>query len=357
VLLLSACTASAPASEPGTHSPTGGAAPASDAGTPNPAAGTAGSTANNATLMGGAAGMPTALGVAGAGGSGGVGGAGDAGGVGGATVVTPPTPGVVPDFPASAEPYGNGYAIFHFQANGKNVTVYAPPKPLDGLPWVWHGEFPDVIPNTNNAWLAKGLMIVYLEVPNMYGSPDAVKQWDALYATMTGTYHLAKKVVLTGISRGALYAYDWAAQNPEQVAGIYGDAPTCDFRSWPGGVALGLPQYTGPGSPSDWSALLVQYHFQSNAEAIAWPNNPVDELAPLAKAGVPLLHVYGDADTALPWTENTGVVADRYPKLGGSITLIDKPGANHDPHGLEQDPTPVVNFVLTNALRANGLAP
>jgi hypothetical protein len=269
----------------------------------------------------------------------------------------PPTPGVLPNFPGTKAPYGNGHLIFHFQANGKNVTVYAPQKPLDGLPWVWHGEFPDVIPNTNNAWLDKGLMIFYLEVPNMYGSPDAVTLWDEAYATMTGTYHLAKKVVITGISRGALYAYDWASNNPDKVAGIYADNGTCDFRSWPGGRALGLPQYTGPGSSGDWAALLQQYHFNSNAEAIAWPHNPVDSLEPLAKAGVPLLHVYADADTALPWTENTGVVADRYPKLGGSIMLIVKHGFDHHPHGLEQDPTPVVNFTLTAALRANGLAP
>ncbi len=118
---------------------------------------------------------------------------------------------------------------------------------------------------------------------------------------------------------------------------------------------MGLPQYIGPGSPGDWTALRAQYHFASNAEAIAWPNNPVDELAPLAAAGVPLLHVFGDADTALPWKENTGVVAERYAKLGGSIMLIPKPGGDHHPHGLEQDPTPVVNFVLSNALRANGL--
>jgi hypothetical protein len=86
-------------------------------------------------------------------------------------------------------------------------------------------------------------------------------------------------------------------------------------------------------------------------------NSPIDSLEPLAKAGVPLLHVFAHADTALPWMENTGIVADRYPKLGGSIMLIRKVGFDHHPHGLEQDPTPVVNFVLTNALRANGLSP
>jgi hypothetical protein len=67
---------------------------------------------------------------------------------------------------------------------------------------------------------------------------------------------------------------------------------------------------------------------------------------------VPLLHVYGDADDAVPWDENTGILAERYKQLGGSIVLIPKPGVGHHPHGLA-DPTPVVEFILTNAAKAN----
>ena len=48
-------------------------------------------------------------------------------------------------------------------------------------------------------------------------------------------------------------------------------------------------------------------------------------------AKVPLLHVFGDADDVVPWDENTGVIAERYQKLGGSITLIRKPGIGHHP--------------------------
>ena len=80
-----------------------------------------------------------------------------------------------------------------------------------------------------------------------------------------------------------------------------------------------------------------------------WPTakNPVDNLAPLAKARVPLLHVYGDADDVVPWEENTGMVAERYRKLGGEITLIAKPGVGHHPHGLD-DSTPIVEFIASH---------
>ncbi len=134
--------------------------------------------------------------------------------------------------------------------------------------------------------------------------------------------------------------------NPDKVACIYADAAVCDFKSWPGGKPKNLGK--GEGAPAEWENLLKAYHFRSDAEAITCDKNPVDHLKPLADAGVPLLHVYGDADTAVPWDENTGVVAERYRKLGGSITLIPKAGVGHHPHGLP-DPTPIVDFILSHS--------
>jgi hypothetical protein len=68
----------------------------------------------------------------------------------------------------------------------------------------------------------------------------------------------------------------------------------------------------------------------------------------LAQANVPLLHVYGDADEVVPWEENTGLLAKRYRKLGGAITLIPRPGGKHHPHGLD-DSTPIVEFLWEHA--------
>lgn len=75
--------------------------------------------------------------------------------------------------------------------------------------------------------------------------------------------------------------------------------------------------------------------------------NPVDTLEPLAKAGVALIHVVGDADTAVPPSGNTDIVEFRYRKFGGEIKVIHKPGIGHNPHGLE-DPTPVVDFIVSH---------
>ena len=91
------------------------------------------------------------------------------------------------------------------------------------------------------------------------------------------------------------------------------------------------------------------YYEEQKEQALAYDKNPVDNLAPLAKAGVPLLHVFGDADEVVPWEENTKLIADRYRALGGDIQLIRKPGIGHHPHGLK-DSTPIVDFILRHAM-------
>ena len=246
-----------------------------------------------------------------------------------------------PSFPGMQSEW-HGFPRFDFEVDGKPVLIVAPKDVAEGSPWVWHGEFFGHKPEPDIALLERGFHIAYMRVPDLLGSPVAVAHWNKFYEELTGRYGLAKKVALVGLSRGGLYCYNWAASNPDQVACIYGDAPVCDFKSWPGGKGK------GPGSGRDWQLVLKGYGFQDEAEALAYDKNPVDNLQPLADAKVPLLHVYGDADEVVPWDENTGVIAERYRHLGGSITLIAKPGVGHHPHGLD-DPGPIVEFIARYA--------
>jgi lysophospholipase L1-like esterase/pimeloyl-ACP methyl ester carboxylesterase len=240
----------------------------------------------------------------------------------------------------------NGFDRFDFASGGRTVSVIVAPQPLPGGLWAWKGEFLDAFPGTETGLLKRGVHLVYLGAPNLLGSPAAVAAWSTCHAELTSRYGLAAKPALIGLSRGGLYCYNWAAANPQKVACIYGDAPVCDLKSWPGGKGK------GKGSPADWKLALEQFGFRSETDALAGKVSPIDHLAPLAQARVPLLHVYGDADDVVPWDENTGVLAERYRQLGGSITLIPKPGVGHHPHGL-QDPAPVVEFIVTNLVAAN----
>lgn len=235
-----------------------------------------------------------------------------------------------------------GFDRYDFRVGGHSVLVVAPRREAAGRPWVWHGEFFGHRPDPDLALLGRGFHVVYVGIPDQLGSPTAVAAWNTVYAELTGRHGLARRPALVGLSRGGLYCYNWAIANPDKVACIYGDAPVCDFRSWPGGKGK------GPGSPRDWQLVLERYGFKSETEALAYLGNPVDSLAPLAAARVPLLHVFGDADEVVPWEENTGLLAERYRQLGGPITLIRKPGVKHHPHGLD-DSTPIVQFLWEHA--------
>ena len=79
---------------------------------------------------------------------------------------------------------------------------------------------------------------------------------------------------------------------------------------------------------------------------MAGKQQPIDNLAALAKAGVPVLHDCGALD---PWLDSqTRVVEKRYKELGGKITVIVRAGAGHFPLS-PKDPKSVVDFIIKNA--------
>lgn len=234
-----------------------------------------------------------------------------------------------------------GYEKRDVVVDGRNGFLIIPKQAAPGKPWIWRTEFFGHEPQADLALLEKGFHAVYLDVQNMYGSPVAMGHMDAFYQYATREFGLSRKVVLEGFSRGGLFSLNWATRNPDNVACIYNDAPVCDFKSWPGGKGK------AKGSPGDWDRLKQQYGFSNDQEALDYQLNPIDNLAPLAKVRIPLLHVCGETDDVVPIDENTRLIEQRYKQLGGPITVISKPNCNHHPHSL-RDPTRIVNFALAH---------
>jgi len=236
----------------------------------------------------------------------------------------------------------HGYACYTFARRGRKCIVVAPKEPAPGKPWIWRARFFGHEPQTDLALLARGWHVAYCDVANLYGCPRAVAIWNDFYHYLTAEHAFARKVVLEGMSRGGLIIFNWAIANPEKVACIYADAPVCDFKSWPGGKGK------GKGAPGCWRACIRAYGLKDEQEALDYRGNPIDNLAPLARAKVPILSICGGADNVVPVAENTAILAERYKKLGGPIQVIIKPGCGHHPHSLK-DPTPIVQFILAHA--------
>ncbi len=57
--------------------------------------------------------------------------------------------------------------------------------------------------------------------------------------------------------------------------------------------------------------------------------NPINHLGRMAKSKVPMYIVHGDSDQVVPLAENSGLVQERYQKLGGKVEVEIVPGARH----------------------------
>lgn len=232
----------------------------------------------------------------------------------------------------------HGFERLDFEVDSRACILVKPKKAAENRPWIWRARFFGHEPQADIALLQHGFHIAYCDVAGLFGSPKAVAHWNQFYDVATKRFQLNSRPALEGMSRGGLIIYGWAAANPKKVACIYGDAPVCDFKSWPGGRGM------GKGGGRAWEQCLKAYGI-SESEADAYPLNPIDNLVQIAKADVPILHVVGDADEVVPVAENTSIVELRYREMGGSIKVIHKPGVGHHPHSLK-DPAPIVAFVL-----------
>ncbi|MEQ9439018.1 MAG: prolyl oligopeptidase family serine peptidase [Cyclobacteriaceae bacterium] len=231
----------------------------------------------------------------------------------------------------------HGYTMYSFLFDERQCRIVVPKKPAKGNPWLWRARFFGHRPEADLALLDRGFYIAYIDVADLYGSPQAVKLWNDFYELLNSRYLFADKAALEGMSRGGLSVFNWAAENPEKVACIYVDAPVCDIKSWPGGLMDGM------GSVEDWQKCLKAYNF-TEEEAKEYAQNPVDKVQILIDHQIPLLVVSGDQDQIVPYSENAEPMVEQYQAQGGKVKVIIKKGEGHV-HGLP-NARPIIQFIL-----------
>ena len=95
-------------------------------------------------------------------------------------------------------------------------------------------------------------------------------------------------------------------------------------------------------------AFQKSFHGRTSL-AVAATDNPIDRLASLAEAHVPIYHIHGDCDTVVPLEENSGKLAQRYRQLGGEITLNVVKGQGHNMWPGWFQSQELVDFVIAQA--------
>lgn len=206
-------------------------------------------------------------------------------------------------------------------AGARGFIIIPPTGELGGYhPWLWYAPtFIGSLPDPSHAFYFKplldaGFFIAGVEVGESYGSPKGTATYQAFYEYVVETFQLSPKAALVPQSRGGLMLYNWAEEHPESVACVAGIYTVCSFTSYPG-VAKAAPAYE-----------MTPEALQASVKDL----DPLEGIAPLATAKVPLFHIHGDSDTVVPIEHNAGELVKRYKKLGGPATLKIVPGKGHE---------------------------
>ncbi len=186
-----------------------------------------------------------------------------------------------------------------------------------------------------DAYLAAGFHVAGIDVGTSCGSPSAAAVCQEFYENVVAKYDLDRRARLLVQSNGGLIGYAWAFRHPDCVERIAGVAPVTDFRTWPTLPVVVTAPDKGLGYDLTEAQLATR-----RAEF-----NPVDNLAPLAKAGVKILHIHGDKDELVPMAANSTEVARRYEALGGSAQIVVIPGLGHGGTPLYES-KPLLSFLL-----------
>ena len=186
-------------------------------------------------------------------------------------------------------------------------------------------------------FLKAGIAIAGVDVGESYGSPKGRAVYSSLHEHLVSKRGLTKQACLLARSRGGLMLYCWAVENPDKVKCITGIYPVCNISSYPGFKrACGAYGLTA----EELKAQLSEH-------------NPIDRLAPLAKAKVPIFHIHGDNDSVVPLDKNSAIIKERYDKLGGPMTLEVVKGQGHNMWSGWFQSQSLVDFVIKHAKQVN----
>ena len=218
-------------------------------------------------------------------------------------------------------------------------VIPADKNPTDELtPWVWYAPTLPGLPGNEERWMFErftknGIAVAGIDVGESFGSPDGRKLFSAFHRELSEKRGFSSKPVLLGRSRGGLMTLGWAVENADKVGGFAGIYPVCNIESYPGVArASGAFKLTA----DELTAKLGDH-------------NPLDRLAALAKAKVPLFAIHGDVDKDVPLEANSGEVRKRYEQLGGEMQLVIPSGQGHNMWNGFFQCQELVDFVIANA--------
>ena len=144
------------------------------------------------------------------------------------------------------------------------------------------------------------------------------------------------------MSCGGAHAVNFAGYYPELVSCMYIDAPVLNFCSFP--AKLGDPV-----CESIWQNEFIKaYPNTSRSDLLYFDPHPLNRTRALIENRIPVLMVYGTEDGTVIYEENGALFAEAYAGTD-LLTVIKVECRGHHPHGLIEDNTPIVDYIVKHS--------
>ncbi len=227
-----------------------------------------------------------------------------------------------------------GYRRTKFDFGGREAWIVEPSTfSAEGTPWTWTIQWAEAFVDRTGVLdlLRRGWHHVTIDLFDTRMDEKGIETAAAFQDFLVTELGFAPKANLVGMSWGGFFSTRYAAAHPGNVRKIYMDAPLLNFD--------------GFGNP-DYGRIGVWVN-RKPADGV-WVNDPempVNKAEAIAKAGIPVLLVYGGCDTVVPPAQNCMIFAERFKAAGGDLQEIPRNLFGHHPHGLDPDKTqPIVDF-------------
>ncbi len=230
-----------------------------------------------------------------------------------------------------------GREMLEFELSGRNAKLVLPEAPAKGKPWLIKTEYFWAFSEFERDMLERGWAVAYIENATRWHKDSDDEAKHELNLFVQKEFGLSKKCLPVGLSCGGLQAVYYAAKYPEDVAGLYLDAPVMNLLSCPGGFGA---------SKGNFSEEFIAATGLTPITLLSYRNHPLDHFDELARGNIPVFLVCGDSDQTVPYEENGKLLFDYYTERGLDIKLIVKENCDHHPHGLT-DRTPLIDWALS----------
>ena len=231
-----------------------------------------------------------------------------------------------------------GYKCETFTFEGRDAIIVFPSvKPIGklALKTLYWGAFPDV----EKRLLDKGFHVACIKSLTRFATVEDCDMKARFVQFLTEKYSLDTKCVPIGMSCGGGIAVNFAGYHPELVSCMWIDAPVLNFIDYPGRTGDAHCEQV-------WAEEFSKaYPGVKRYQLMNFSHHPLCRVDALIENRIPILMVYGTEDTTVNYSKN-GQLLQQAMEGTGLLTVIPVGCRGHHPHGMMEDNTQIVNYIL-----------